>query len=227
MGYVKTNRMDKIPVYFMPGLAASPKIFENIRLPTDRFECFYLEWSLPVDDEPIADYVKRLLVNVKHDNPVLIGVSFGGVIVQEMAKVIKARKVIIISSVRCNAEFPRMMRFAKMTHAYRVFPTSLMQRVDWLGKIATGNNMITKRLNMYEKYMSVRDKKYLDWAFKTIILWDRCEPDDSVIHIHGDADEVFPPKYLKNFITVKGGKHIMIINKAKWFNDNLPRIIER
>lgn len=210
----------------MPGLAASPKIFENVVLPPDAFECFYLEWNIPVDDEPIADYVSRLAENIKHDNPVLIGVSFGGVIVQEMAKIIKARKVIIISSVRCNAEFPRRMRFAKMTHAYRVFPTSLMQRVDWLGKIAFGNNMITKRLNMYEKFMSVRDKKYLDWAFKTVINWDRCDPDDSVIHIHGDADEVFPPKYLKNFIPVKGGKHIMIINKSKWLNENLPGIIE-
>ena len=225
MGRVKTNKMDKIPVYFMPGLAASPKIFENIVLPPDSFDCYFLEWQAPLDNEPIRDYVKRLAEYVKHDNPVLIGVSFGGVIVQEMAKVVKARKVIIISSVRCNAEFPRRMRFAKMTRAYNVFPTSIMQRVDWLGKIAFGNNMITKRLNLYEKFMSVRDKKYLDWAFKTIILWDRCEPDDNVIHIHGDADEVFPPKYLKDYIAVKGGKHIMIINKAKWFNENLPRII--
>lgn len=217
--------MDRIPVYFMPGMAASPKIFENIKLPEDRFEMFFLEWRLPGENESIADYAKRTAENIKHDNPVLIGVSFGGVLVQEMARIIKARKVIIISSVKCNAEFPRRMRFAKMTRAYRVFPTSLMQRVDWLAKIAVGNNMITRRLNLYEKFLSVRDKKYLDWAFKTIILWDRNEPDDQVVHIHGDADEVFPPKYVTNYIPVKGGTHIMILNKAKWLNENLPRII--
>lgn len=217
--------MDRIPVYFMPGMAASPKIFENIKLPEDRFEMFFLEWCLPGENESIADYAKRIAENIKHDNPVLIGVSFGGVLVQEIARIIKARKVIIISSVKCNTEFPRRMRFAKMTRAYRVFPTSLMQRVDWLAKIAVGNNMITRRLNLYEKFLSVRDKKYLDWAFKTIILWDRNEPDDNVVHIHGDADEVFPPKYVTNYIPVKGGTHIMILNKAKWLNENLPRII--
>jgi esterase/lipase len=37
--------------------------------------------------------------------PVLVGVSFGGILVQEIATHIKARKVIIISSVRSNAEF--------------------------------------------------------------------------------------------------------------------------
>lgn len=217
--------MEKIPVYFMPGLAASPKIFENIRLPEDKFEMFFLEWVLPEENEPLAHYAKRTAATIKHENPVLIGVSFGGVLVQEMAKIIKARKVIIISSVRCNAEFPRRMRLAKMTHAYRVFPTSLMQRVDWLAKFSFGNNMISQRLNLYEKYLSVRDKKYLDWAFKSIILWDRAEPDTKVVHIHGDADEVFPARYLKDFIPVKGGKHVMIINKAKWLNENLPKII--
>lgn len=217
--------MDRIPVYFMPGMAASPKIFENIKLPEDRFEMFFLEWCLPLDNEPIEDYAKRIAESIKHDYPVLVGVSFGGVLVQEIARIIDAKKVIIISSIKCNAEFPRRMRFAKMTRAYRVFPTSLMQRVDWLAKFAIGNNMITRRLNLYEKFLSVRDKKYLDWAFKTIILWNRTEPDSNVVHIHGDIDEVFPCKYLKDYIPVKGGTHIMILNKAKWLNENLPRII--
>lgn len=217
--------MDKIPVYFMPGLAASPKIFENIKLPEARFEMFYLEWCLPLEDELIKGYAKRIAANIKHDNPVLIGVSFGGILVQEIAAIIKARKVIIISSVKCNTEFPRRMRFAKMTRAYRIFPTGMMQNVDWLAKIAVGNNMITRRLNLYEKFLSIRDKKYLDWALKTIILWDRTLPDETVVHIHGDADEVFPVKYIKNYIPVKGGTHIMIINKAKWLNENLPGII--
>lgn len=218
--------MEKIPVYFMPGLAASPKIFENIKLPEERFEMFFLEWMLPEAGETLTDYAKKIAKNIKHDNPVLIGVSFGGILVQEVARIIKARKVIIISSVRCNIEFPRRMKFAKMTKAYRFFPTALMEKADWLAKLSFGNNMITRRLNLYEKYLSVRDKKYLDWAFEKVIVWDRAEPDEKVVHIHGESDEVFPAKYLKNYIPVKGGTHIMIINKAKWLNENLPRIIE-
>lgn len=217
--------MDRIPVYFMPGMAASPKIFENIKLPEDQFEMIFLEWSLPLDNESINAYANRMSQHITHENPVLIGVSFGGVLVQEIATIINARKVIIISSVKCNAEFPRRMRFAKSTHIYKLFPTRIMQRVDWLAKIAVGNNVITRKLKIYEKYLSVRDKKYLDWAFKTILLWDRVEPVTGVVHIHGDSDEVFPPKYLKEYIPVKGGTHIMIINKYKWINENLPRII--
>ena len=217
--------MEKIPVYFMPGLAASPVIFENIELPEDKFEVFFLEWQLPEEEETLEHYAKRIAENILHEKPVLIGVSFGGVLVQEIAEVIKARKVIIISSVKCNAEFPRRMRFAKLVKAYKVFPTALMERVDWLARFANGNSFIAKRLRLYEKYLSVRDKKYLDWAFKTIILWGRTAPNPNVIHIHGDADGVFPPQYIKDYIPVKKGTHIMIINKAKWFNENLPQII--
>ncbi len=187
---------------------------------------YFLEWLLPDDNESLTDYAKRIAANIKHKNPVLVGVSFGGVLVQEIAEIIQVRKVIIISSIRCNLEFPRRMRFAKMIKAYRFFPTSLMEKVEWLAKLSFGNNMITRRLNLYEKYLSVRDKKYLDWAFASVINWDRCEPNAKVIHIHGEADEVFPAKYLKNYIPVKGGTHLMIINKAKWLNENLPRIIE-
>lgn len=217
--------MDRIPVYFMPGMAASPMIFENIKLPEDQFEVVFLEWCIPFDNESIVDYAKRMAQYITHENPVLIGVSFGGVLVQEIAALIEVRKVVIISSVKCNAEFPRRMRFAKRTHIYRLFPTGIMQRVDWLAKIAVGNNAVTRKLHLYEKYLSVRDKKYLDWAFKTILLWDRAVPDAKVVHIHGDNDEVFPARYLKDYIPVKGGTHIMIINKYKWINENLPRII--
>ncbi|OIQ22132.1 MAG: alpha/beta hydrolase [Flavobacterium sp. MedPE-SWcel] len=217
--------MERIPVYFMPGLAASPIIFENIKLPEDKFEMFFLEWLLPELDEPLKDYAKRIAKNVKHENPVLIGVSFGGVLVQEVAKVIPTSKVIIVSSAKCNTEFPKRMRFAKLVHAYNIFPTALIEKAGWFTRFSRGNSFIARKLRLYEKYLSVRDRRYLQWAFKTIILWDRTKPDPGVIHIHGDADGVFPTQYLRDYITLKGGTHIMIINRPKWFNENLPQII--
>ena len=65
----------------------------------------------------------------------------------------------------------------------------------------------------------------MDWAIEQIINWKRTEIDSEVIHIHGDADEVFPIKYIQNAIVVKGGTHIMILTKYRWLNDNLPKIM--
>ncbi len=216
--------MSKIPIYFMPGLAASPTIFERITLPEDSFEVILLEWEIPLDNETLTNYAKRMVERIVHKKPVLIGVSFGGILVQEMSKFIETKKIIIISSVKSNIEFPMKMKLAKTTKAYKLIPTTLILNIESLAKFSFGDK-VNQRLKLYEKFLSVRDKRYLDWAIEQIILWDRTEVDENVIHIHGDADDVFPIKYIKKCIVVKGGTHIMILNKYKWLNENLPKII--
>jgi pimeloyl-ACP methyl ester carboxylesterase len=217
--------MNKIPVYFMPGLAAGPSIFENIKLPEEQFEMYFLEWFLPIENESIESYALRMTQKITHNNPVLIGVSFGGVLVQEMAKIIQTDKVIIISSVKTNKEFPSRFKIARNTKAYKLIPTQLLADIEKLVKYAFGDNIVAKRIKLYEKYLSVRDKNYLDWAIETILCWNPKVVNQSIIHIHGDADEVFPIKHIKNCIVIKGGTHIMILNKFKWMNENLPKLI--
>ena len=216
--------MSKIPVYMMPGLAASTAIFERIALPEVDFEIHLLEWEIPLKSESLPEYAKRMVEKIKHPNPVLIGVSFGGILVQEMARFIKVRKVIIISSAKSNLEFPRRFKLGKTTKAYKLIPMSLLLNIENLAKFSFGAT-INKRIKLYEKFLSVRDIGYLEWAVEQIILWDRTVIDESVIHIHGDADDIFPIKYISNCVVVKGGTHIMILNKYKWLNKNLPAII--
>jgi pimeloyl-ACP methyl ester carboxylesterase len=216
--------MSKIPVYFMPGLAASSLIFERISLPDEFFEIHLLEWEIPLEKESLDDYAQRIAGKIKHKNPVLIGVSFGGILVQEMAKYIDAEKVIIISSVKSNLEFPRRMKIAKTTKAYKLIPMSLVLNLENLAKFSFGEK-VNQRLKLYKKFLSVRDIRYLEWAVEKVILWDRSVVDEKVMHIHGDMDDVFPIKYIQNCIEVKGGTHVMILNKYKWLNENLPGII--
>ena len=216
--------MSKIPVYMMPGLAASSSIFERIVLADDIFETVLLEWEIPLDKETLPEYALRIAQKIQHPNPVLIGVSFGGILVQEIARFIQARKVIIISSVKTNLEFPRRMKVAKTTKAYKLIPTHLVANVESLAKFSFGSK-IDQRLKLYEKFLRIRDKRYLDWAIEQIILWDRTVVDENVVHIHGDEDDVFPIKNIKNCIVVTGGTHVMILSKCKWLNENLPKII--
>jgi pimeloyl-ACP methyl ester carboxylesterase len=216
--------MNKIPVYFMPGLAASSSIFERIDLPKDTFEIHFLEWFMPEKQESLQSYAKRMSEKVIHNNAVLIGVSFGGILVQEMAQFLNLRKLIIVSSVKSNLELPRRMKIAKTTKAYKLLPTGLLQDVEKLVKYAFGDVM-KQKLKLYEQFLHMRNKEYLDWAIEQVICWDRVKVDPNVIHIHGDADEVFPAKNIKNYSNVKGGTHIMILNRYRWFNQHLPNVI--
>ena len=216
--------MTKIPVYFMPGLAASTKIFENISLPKDVFDVYFLEWEIPLEKESLVDYALRMTLKITHPNPVLIGVSFGGILVQEMALHIEVRKLIIISSVKSNVEFPARIKFAKATKAYKMIPMNLILSIENLVKFSFGER-INERIKLYEKFLSVRDISYLEWAVEQVVLWDRTEAVTDITHIHGDADEVFPLRNIKDCIVLEGATHVLILTKSKWLNTNLPKII--
>ncbi len=213
-----------IHVYMMPGMAANPSIFENIELPKDQFAIHLLEWLIPLKDELLSDYAKRMTLKITHKNPVLLGVSFGGILVQEMSKHIKLKKLLVVSSVKTKHELPKKMKLARKTKAYKLLPTQLVSSIDVLAKYAFGETIV-KRIELYQKYLSVNDKSYLDWAIEQIVCWDQEKALPEAIHIHGEKDSVFPHSCLGDCITVKNGTHIMIINKYKWFNENLPRLI--
>jgi pimeloyl-ACP methyl ester carboxylesterase len=183
-----------------------------------------LDWSVPERDITLEDYALKMSTLIKHGDAVLIGVSFGGILVQEMAKHIKVGKVIIISSVKSKSELPRRMIFAKYTKAHKLLPTGLVHNMEFLAKYAFGET-VPKRLALYEQYLSVRDKYYLDWSIDSIINWKQDEPLENIIHIHGEKDPVFPIGHIKDCISVKNGTHTMIIHRSKWFNEHLPTII--
>ena len=200
----------------MPGMAASPKIFEFINL-SDKFEIYCLSW--------ISEYAKRMCDKIKHKNPVLLGVSFGGILVQEMAKYISVHKIIIISSIKSRIELSFPMKMAKKTNAHKLLPTQWVNNIDLLAMFSFGRG-IKKRISLYQRYLSERNPKYLNWAIDTLVNWEQINIVDNIIHIHGISDNVFPVKnLLQPFIEIRGG-HAIIITQAKWFNKELPKIIQ-
>lgn len=212
-------------LYFVPGLAASSKIFEYLNLPKEQFEIHYLEWLVPESkNESIEHYAKRMCKSITHDNPILIGVSFGGVVVQEMSKLIQTKKIIIISSVKSNQELPKRMKLAKTTKAYKIFPTKAVSNLENLEKYAFGET-IKKRVDLYKKYLSMRDNDYLPWAIHNLLNWQQEKPMPNIIHIHGNNDGVFPIKHVKNCRVIEGGTHIMILNKSKRISKLLIEVI--
>ncbi|WP_419211839.1 alpha/beta hydrolase [Maribacter sp. X9] len=211
-------------IYCMPGMAASPAIFEYIKLPEEKFELHFLEWSIPQHNISLSGYAEKMCLKIKHDNPVLLGVSLGGLLVQEMSKWIAVKQIIIISSVKTCHELPRKMLFARYTKVYRLLPTGLINNVELLAKYAFGESVV-RRLELYERYLSIQDKGYIDWCIDQLVNWRQTVVPENLVHIQGEKDTVFPILNIKDCIPVKNGTHTMIIHRAKWFNENLPTII--
>lgn len=209
----------------MPGMSANPLIFKRIKFSDEKYEIHFLKWTKPVLNESIENYSKRFLDFIKHENPILIGVSFGGLIVQEISKLIDVEKVIIISSIKSNRELPLYMKSAKFLKLYNYFPLKLFDDFFNISK-SLKINKIYKKLDLIDKYLSVRDENYLKWAIREILNWKQEKPLQEVIHIHGDRDLTFPISLIKDCIIVPGATHALILTKYRWLNKNLTLLIE-
>ncbi|MBE0422692.1 MAG: alpha/beta hydrolase [Lutibacter sp.] len=205
----------KTHIYFVPGLAASPEIFEFLQFPDNKFELHFLEWLLPLSaHEPIEAYAKRMSDLVIEENPVLIGVSFGGIMVQEMGKHLQPKKIIIISSIKSRDELSKALKFIQKSKIYTLFPSKIIENIEMFSFLAFGNTSKT-RLKLYKKYFSMRDRTYLKWSIYNVLHWKQTKPIENILHIHGTADAIFSFKYINDCIPVEKGTHIMIINRAK------------
>src|SRR5690625_3171955 len=211
-------------IYLIPGMAAGEEIFQNLKLP-DQYEITILNWLIPESSETLLSYSRRMAEKISGPNPILIGVSFGGVVAQEMQEFVNPEKTIIISSVKSRQELPLTMRFADWFKLYKLIPTGRVLSSPDLTKFSLGPKS-KKRLQLYQKYLHVRDKQYLDWAIEQMVGWERKHPAENVFHIQGDSDTVFPIKYISDCIVVKGGTHIMILNRAREISEKLTAIIE-
>ncbi len=213
-------------IYFVPGLAANSRIFEYLKLPDD-WHPHYIEWLVPESkDESLEHYARRMAEKVQHPDAVLVGVSFGGVMAQEIKRLIPISQCFIISSIKSRNEMPARMHFARRTGAHKLLPTSVISHVEKYEKYVFGE-VLKHRIELYKKYLSMRDELYLPWAIDHIIHWDREIPDPEVVHIHGTKDGIFPVQNIRNFIPVEGGTHIMILNKARLISKLLITEVEK
>ena len=161
---------------------------------------------------------------IDSENPILLGVSFGGVLVQEMAKIIETKKIIIVSSIKTSNELPLPMKMAELTKIHKFLPVQWIENIDTLALFAFGKRLKDK-ISLYQKYLSERDPDYLRWAIDALVHWKQNVTFQNSIHIHGDKDTVFPTKNLEPPVHFVDGGHAIILTQANWFNVHLPKLL--
>ena len=118
-------------IYCISGLGADKRAFQYLSIPNHQLN--FVEWMVPNKGETIEAYTTKLLTQIKTENPILIGMSFGGIIAIEMAKQIKTEQVILISSVKTKFEFPFLYRFLAALGLHHIVP---LQHLKYAYKIA-------------------------------------------------------------------------------------------
>ena len=103
------------------------------------------------------------------------------------------------------------MVLARKTKANIFFPSKCINDFENLVLFVFGD-LVKKKVMHYKRYLSVRDPQYLNWAVKQQINWKRTSIISNLVHIHGDKDNVFPTRYIKDAIIVKDSTMICILS---------------
>ena len=95
-------------IYCISGLGADDRAFSKLEI--NNYSLKVIPWLEPHKKETIQHYAKRMRAGIDSDNPILMGLSFGGMVCIEIAKQIPVQKIIIISSIKSFLELPQWMK---------------------------------------------------------------------------------------------------------------------
>lgn len=218
----------KQTIYFIPGLGANCKIFERLQFDQNYFNLEYLEWIEPHKNETFDSYINRFSKSITENMPILIGVSFGGIIAQEIGKKINCEKIYIVSSIKSEKDFSPTMKTFKYIKAYKLFPSKYVSTLLKWGNMFSPQSSIGKKTRLYNTYLTQRSNYYLDWSMKMILNWKNEKPLKNIIHIQGTKDHIFPLRYIKNnVIEIKNGTHAMILFKGREISNIIQQTINQ
>lgn len=198
-------------IYCISGLGADERAFSKLRLPG--YELKVIPWLMPEQDESIESYAARMRAGIEEENPVLMGLSFGGMICTEIAKQVPVKKLIIISSIKSSDELPAWMKIVAKLRLHKIVPLKSSKLTEPIQNIMLGADSAEEKMiaAAYRKKVNIT---YTNWAVNQAINWKNSWQHPATVHIHGDVDRMFPIKNIKPDFTIKNGGHFMIMNKA-------------
>lgn len=208
--------------YFISGLGADKRIFSKLKL-NEKINIIHIEWINPVKHELLSAYAERLSKVIDKSQPfALVGVSFGGMIAVEIAKVLKPATTIIISSTMLSTQLPALYRFAGKLRLLNFIPARLLKSSNKLTQNYYFGTRSNSEKTLLSKIIKDTDPYFLKWAIGSILSWENKIKPERIFHIHGTNDKILYSKTAKPDFVIENGTHFMVYQNAA----EISRIID-
>ena len=212
-------------IYCISGLGADERTFQYLDL--SFAEPVFIKWITPCKNETLQAYAMRLKDKfIPDENPVIVGLSLGGMIAVEIAKTLPAAHAIIISSAKTRNEVPYYWKAFKYFPLYKILPEWSVKRQTLVRNyILSSKSLLAK--NYVHQVAKDADIKFYRWAIGAILNWQNQIIPPNVIHIHGTSDKLLPNNFVKADFTINNGGHLMVIENASEVSSKLKQILVR
>lgn len=198
---------DSIPIYLIPGMTSDYPVYSRIlpMLP----HAFAIDFIQPNPRETLVSYASRMASQLPCHS-FIGGVSFGGIVALEVARFLRPKGCIVISSIRHPSELPPWFRVG------RLFGGRCCS--SFLSMIGSAAAMLPKKFctstTIRATKLAGMDGRWHRWATSAVIDWKpELAFDGCPVHqIHGTADTTFPIRYTHPDIIVPDGRHALPIS---------------
>ncbi len=208
-------------IYALGGLGADKRTFTYIDLKKHNLIC--LDWLDPGPEDTLVSYAARIADQIDHSKKFgLIGVSFGGMIMSEVSKIIEPNHLILISSIATHNELRWVFRKAGAINLDRIIPFKSMVGSGKLVHYLFGVKLERDK-KLLKEIMEDMSPEFISWAVKVILRWKN-PIGQKCIRIHGTKDRVLPVN--KNLLDypIEGTGHFAIVNDAEYISEVLDTL---
>ncbi|MBE7169681.1 MAG: alpha/beta hydrolase [Williamsia sp.] len=210
-------------VYFISGMGADERAFGYLDL--SFCKPVFVKWIKPLKGETLPSYAARLAEQIREPEPILVGLSFGGLVAGEIAKLIAVKKLILLSSAKTASEIPFYYKLLRFLPFHHIISASFLRQGNRLGyRIQRMANREDKKL--FTVMLSVTDADLLKWSIHQLVHWKNKSYPRHTHQIHGTHDLMIPYLFVRPHDTVRGGTHLMLMNKPALVSGLLKQAVE-
>jgi hypothetical protein len=148
-------------LYAFSGLGADKRVFSKIDF--GQINVVFIKWIEPLKKESIQSYALPISGQIKEKSPILLGISFGGIIAQEVGKIVVFQKLILLATVESRSELPWYFRTIGLLKLDLMVPPFVLKSYNFASNWAFGiDTKENKRL--LKAILKDTDPSFLKWA---------------------------------------------------------------
>ena len=199
-------------------------VFDNIGdLPLEKVK---IKWLDNQDNESIQAYANRLIETYRiNKDDTIAGLSFGGLLAQEIARILNHNIVILISSFRDTHDLRPLYQIGLKSGLYRLAPNFRVPIIDEI--IAYNlNSQNQESKPILREMLEQTNYELLKWSLQKIAELPLKSHEGFIAHnIIGNNDKIL--RTWKNEYTtiIQGGSHFMVYEKANEVTEVIRKII--
>ena len=185
-----------------------------------------VKWLKNKEEESLNEYSRRIIGKYKiQKDDIVAGLSFGGIIAQEIARILNQSKVILISSFRDKSDLRYIYRIGLKSNLYKLAPSFRVPVIDeFVANYLNSENEESKPI--IKQMLDETDYQLLKWSLEKIAEIPS-NPNDEFIkyNIIGNNDMIL--KTWKNEYTsiIDGGSHFMVYEKSEEVTSTIREIL--